>query len=541
MPTIDKPSKASSLPTKRPDAEDPVHNDLPELESRQAMRLGRYLRPNIPAKVTQLGPVTFDRVLRRKQRGGCRPRKKSNPIGAFSTDHPRRSPPSLGPSSPKRRKIDENESNLIPPDSQQDSITNLLTTCQPVAKQSITRAAHHQMNDRTPSQSPGTLGALNHRPVRSTAMIPKPSSFRCSATQGEPGRSKPHAIADSSRPYLSIIQYNARKRSVLPSHIGDLSHYHSPNAVHSDGTCMSAKQNRWVDFQNKGIKWSSLPITATIRHGHEDSGYQVQLRRFIPRSGERLHVGWDGARLQEHTVPPFAIANMREARIEILRHIDQIVHKDLAHYQDIEATRTMMVYNEVSRCGPDSITSLRASTICVTDLTDRNYAKPRQILSDWLRVRAAEKLLYQPLHIQGGERLGTQVGDTSSIYFGMVLPTPVLVMQFETILNTEILEPLSRGLRDKEVRVFTIHEIPIWNELRIVIAVFILAAPWSHLAEVIYRASNLLRSNRTAVENTVGGRSTSATELCRYMDKEVHLKTLCLVWTLKYSTEARSR
>ncbi|KAH7078157.1 hypothetical protein BKA63DRAFT_552273 [Paraphoma chrysanthemicola] len=461
MPTIDRPSKALSSPTKRPGAEDLVDNDLPERESRQAMRLGRCLKPNMPTKVTQVGPVTFDRMLPRRQRGGCRPHKKNKPDVALSTDHRRFSPTSLGPPSPKRRKIDGTEFCLIPLESQNDSITGLLTLRQPVAEQSMPRTPHHQTNDRTPSQFLGTLGVLKHHTVSSDLMIPKPSPLRWSGTQRQPGKSSLHAVGDSSRPSLDMIQYDARNGSQLQIKSREMLPYCSSHSYSSTDTNMSKISNKRPRLPNRNLIWSSSAIIATIRHRNMNSGYKVQLRRFIPRLEERCQMWWDGSRLQGHIVPPFAIANMHEARVEVSKYIDRIVCERFDVFLDIEGTRfgTRSLEgssDSVRHSGTYSATlnnSFDREVSITKALRDhlspwemKTYLDMFQVVSDILRLWTAEELLNQPIRIQGDERLGAKVQDASGHHCGMMLPTPVLETQLENVIVANIIVPVRRHI-----------------------------------------------------------------------------------------------
>ena len=73
--------------------------------------------------------------------------------------------------------------------------------------------------------------------------------------------------------------------------------------------------------------WSSPEVhTIEVRPGFEDIGYALKVRKFIPKAGDLLHQAWwNGTQHCKHSTPSFAIADMREAAVNIKAYVDSAI------------------------------------------------------------------------------------------------------------------------------------------------------------------------------------------------------------------------
>lgn len=77
--------------------------------------------------------------------------------------------------------------------------------------------------------------------------------------------------------------------------------------------------------------WASDELkTVEITQGFGHASYKLQFRRFVPQRGDTLHESWVNDSVERvHGIPPYAMADMREAERELKAYVDRSVAEHL--------------------------------------------------------------------------------------------------------------------------------------------------------------------------------------------------------------------
>lgn len=79
--------------------------------------------------------------------------------------------------------------------------------------------------------------------------------------------------------------------------------------------------------------WASTKVRKVrITHGYKDANYELELCQFVPLPDDMLYQEWtdrDRGITKHHPIPPYAIADMRQAATQIQQYVDSSIVKCL--------------------------------------------------------------------------------------------------------------------------------------------------------------------------------------------------------------------
>ncbi|KAI9689934.1 MAG: hypothetical protein M1822_009816 [Bathelium mastoideum] len=181
-------------------------------------------------------------------------------------------------------------------------------------------------------------------------------------------------------------------------------------------------------------EWASNDIkTIEVTHGFGNARYRLKVRKFVTMPGDKEAERWsDGnGELRTHPIPPYAIADMKEAVRELHGYMDRSI------WEFIKA-------NVSPRSEP-----VLWNTYCaaVKQAEQAPCERERELLQATLRLWVAARMTSNVEWICGEETLGIpQVVDTSSPWF-LHLPKPaVMCSQCEIISYSTLLRPYRKKL-----------------------------------------------------------------------------------------------
>lgn len=179
--------------------------------------------------------------------------------------------------------------------------------------------------------------------------------------------------------------------------------------------------------------WASPEIrTIIVSPNHLDAPFQFAVRKFLPIDGDLLEEQWMTPSGQKKTVPvpPFAVADMHATAADMKEYVERNISHFIAKAIGNEDPLLWETYTEAFR-----------------HIGSANTPEERSLLSNTFRLWVICRLISNPVHICGDEKLGgTAVQSEDSLHDGKVPMPMIMTAQFECINYTTFLRPWSKAV-----------------------------------------------------------------------------------------------
>ncbi|KAK3349052.1 hypothetical protein B0T25DRAFT_458000 [Lasiosphaeria hispida] len=178
--------------------------------------------------------------------------------------------------------------------------------------------------------------------------------------------------------------------------------------------------------------WASSEIRRiVVSPNHLDAPFEFSVREFIPVEGDMLEEQWMTATgKQRVAIPRYALADMNQTA------------KDMKHYVE----RNVWKFIGVTVGGLDQLL-FETYTRAFRYIGETNTAEEHDLLSNTFRLWVTCRLISNPVHICGEDKLGGHaIYSPDSLHNGKVPMPMVMTAQFECINYTTFLRPLSKAV-----------------------------------------------------------------------------------------------
>ncbi|KAK8029283.1 hypothetical protein PG991_006339 [Apiospora marii] len=207
----------------------------------------------------------------------------------------------------------------------------------------------------------------------------------------------------------------------------------------------------WASDERKTIELSPVLM---------DGSYSVKykVREFKPVEGDMLEETWtSNGEPHSHKIPPYAIENMEEAASHLRESLDR------------------GIYAYVKTFGWRSNPLLIATyEMAIKQAFNANTIEERRLLMDTLRFWVVCRETSNVARIVNEEQFGIlKVDDPQSPWFAYVPIPPILIAQFQCIIYTKFLQPLSRDLLNRLNTMVLSNKRRYWFTLYLVIFVLL--------------------------------------------------------------------
>jgi len=179
--------------------------------------------------------------------------------------------------------------------------------------------------------------------------------------------------------------------------------------------------------------WASPEIrTIIVSPNHLDAPFQFAVRKFYPVEGDLLEEQWvtPSGEKKAVPVPPFAVADMHATAADMKKYVERNISHFIAKAIGNEDPLLWETYTEAFR-----------------HIGSANTPEERSLLSNTFRLWVLCRLISNPVHICGEEKLGgTAVQSEDSLHDGKVPMPVIMTAQFECINYTTFLRPWSKAV-----------------------------------------------------------------------------------------------
>ncbi|KAK0708520.1 hypothetical protein B0H67DRAFT_496689 [Lasiosphaeris hirsuta] len=178
--------------------------------------------------------------------------------------------------------------------------------------------------------------------------------------------------------------------------------------------------------------WASSEIVRiVVSPNHLDAPFEFSVREFIPVEGDMLEEQWMTATGKKRVpIPRYALADMHQTANEMKNYVERNVWKFIG----------------VTVGSLDQLL-FETYTMAFRYIGQANTAEERDLLSNTFRLWVTCRLISNPVHICGEEKLGGHtVYSPDSLHNGKVPMPVVMTAQFECINYTTFLRPLSKAV-----------------------------------------------------------------------------------------------
>ncbi|KAK7397609.1 hypothetical protein QQX98_013020 [Neonectria punicea] len=208
---------------------------------------------------------------------------------------------------------------------------------------------------------------------------------------------------------------------------------------------------RWNNNISDPIQnWASEDLkTIYISDGLSNRCVEVQVRQFIPQSGDKLERTWDfNGTKKSVSIPPYALVKLDEVKKAYSEHIQESMREAFGNLLGTQESLLYQTYDRAWRIFRDPATPLE----CL-DLIGRT-------LMLWMSIRLSTRSSF----IVGDETLGMprDILDETSPNHGMIPLPPVLGAQLDLVLIHHIQTRLRRELLDRLQKMIQKNKQSTW-------------------------------------------------------------------------------
>lgn len=179
----------------------------------------------------------------------------------------------------------------------------------------------------------------------------------------------------------------------------------------------------WVGYDVREIVVSPIQIYAPFRFA---------VRRFIPAEGDLMEEQWvsrDGRKKGSIPLAPYAVADMHSTAAGMKEYVERNISNFIA-----------------TTVGNEDLLLWETYTQAFRHIGSANTLEERSLLSNTFRLWVICRLISNPVHICGDEKLGQQpvLSSGESLHDGRVPMPVIMTAQFECINYTKFLRPWSK-------------------------------------------------------------------------------------------------